>query len=286
MSYRRIAAAWMLMSVCLMPRSVWGEAWQKWMSPEAFEQFSIRASRRVELFQQVWRVDPTAKIFGGTVRDFLWFLRRELASARSASESSATVTRLSGRTIEAQEFIPALSDVDVISSEAMTSVLTDNGHISRIETQPPSRFVPGGQGYEDELTQGSVPIEKLLLGADGFADPEGLSYRAGLAEIYAAKPSVRFDARVVATDRYRNHGNHPVLLVLRYLRQVARAVAALHGNTFIENSVVLSALDLGSASSCQQVVSELLRRPEQLNPFLANPHFLRRFLRKVTDVLR
>ena len=130
------------------------EAWQKWVTPFEFRALAEKTAHNVELFQKIWETDPDAALYGGTSRDFLWFLRKKLSRATSADDLKRIAATLSARAIDAREFIVGNSDVDVITDQRVAEIDFDEALITRIEPISPEWFRLGHPRFEQEARQG------------------------------------------------------------------------------------------------------------------------------------
>lgn len=252
------------------------ESWRQWISVERFKQVAVQAAQRVDLFQKIWQVDPAGQFYGGTSRDLLWFLRRELSKSTSRADLDARIAALLARPIDAREFIVGQSDVDVITNDSMREIDYDKQFITRVEPIDPKWFLPGHDRFTQEATQGGVPVEKIRLGKTGFVLTEGLDSGDGIREIYECRPTMRCDPRIVDTEFYKKHENHPLLLALRYLRQAAIAYFQRFGNEYPTEERLAQVIDRDSMAKVREILGEIRKRPDSLKPFIENSLFLKR----------
>src|SRR5687767_4172754 len=98
------------------------ESWQQWISEAEFRALCETLSHRVDFFEKIWASNPEAQLYGGTSRDFLWFVRGELAKATSKEDLTRRVDALKARKIDVKEFVVGNSDVDVISAKDLTEI--------------------------------------------------------------------------------------------------------------------------------------------------------------------
>ena len=262
------------------------ETWQKYVSLARFKLICVNVSKQVDLFQRIWEKDPQAQLYGGSSRDLVWFVRGKLAKAHNEAEVEAVVHDLMSRPVDAQEFIVGQSDVDVITDNSLRDIDVDPKFITRLENISPGWFKVGGPRFEQEAKQGYVAVEKIRLGSDGFVTTAGLDHGDGIREIYACRPSAHFDPRITETDFYQNHENHPVLLALRYLRQVAIAYYQRYGQDYPNLERLEGLMDPVSREAVRKVFQTLGEDPASLRPFLDNGQFLRRMNKALGKAFR
>lgn len=263
------------------------ERWHEYVSPERFGALALRLAPRVDLFQAIWAVDPDAELYGGTSRDFLWFLRRKFSAARSVDDVDAIVRALEARVIDAREFIAPESDVDVISTKELgDSVLYDPAFVTRIERVGAEWFRPKHPRYEQELQQGGIPVEKIRLGRQGFRAPVDPALAGGVEEIHRGVPTLGYRDTIRDTQFFRDRENHPLLLVLRWLRQTSVAYFQRFGRGAPSEENLREVLDETSIRTAREIVAEALRAPETLRPFFAKESFSKRVNRQVQKSYR
>jgi hypothetical protein len=243
-----------------------------------FAAIGAQLAPRVDLFSSVWDADPDAEFYGGTARDYYWWLRRALASCETAECIEAVIDDLESGPIEARDFLLGETDVDVLGNEAAKRVAFDRSHFTRIDVADRRRFTPGEALFDDERKQGALPLEKLRLGRLGLGAPTP-TFAGGLEDIYAARPRLVLTADVRDTEGYRQRENHPVLLVLRWLRQASVAYAHRRGRSLVDETALRRVLDPEALATASQVAAEIAARPETLSPFLENPRFVQRLNR-------
>ncbi len=57
---------------------------------EEFKSLAEELSHKVNLFKDVWTVDPEAEFYGGTSRDYLYWLKRQFRGATTRAQIDAT----------------------------------------------------------------------------------------------------------------------------------------------------------------------------------------------------
>lgn len=262
------------------------EPWKTWISLDEFKTACVTSSSRVDLFQAIWKKDTKAKLYGGTSRDFAWYVRGKLSGARSAEDARERLEALAQNPIPIGEVVVGESDVDVVSQTDFSDLELESAILTRIEAIPPETFKAGSRDYAREKAQGYLPVEKILLGKRGVDSPEGLEYGDGLREIYDARPTLVFNPAIVETDYYQARTNHPILLVLRYARQVAITYYRLHGKRHPSEKALRTILDPSSVAAVSQIVDDLAAEPAALDAFLANPLFKKRLARQLKKAFR
>lgn len=194
-----------------------------------FEDLAKELSGKVNLFKAVWEKDPEAEFFGGTSRDYLYWLKGKLSSAKNRTEYDKIVSGLrSLQVIDVRDFIIGESDVDIVAKKTV-AVSADDFGVKNIDTISFERFDVNTQAGRDELAQGFIPVEKIRLGKEGVVDNG--RFGNGMGEVYSGKISVKFSspAEFASTRFAKLKLNHPVLLALRYVRLTAMQYAALFG---------------------------------------------------------
>lgn len=263
------------------------EPWQRWVSYERFESLALELAPRVDLFRAIWNVDPDAELYGGTSRDFLWLLRRRLAAATTEAEVEAAIASLRSGPIEVPHFLAPPSDVDVIGNPRIADAVPfDERCVTKIEVHSPKTFEPGTKDFERERDQGGVAVEKIRLAKGRFVDAVDPSLRNGVREIYDGRPTIVVKDSIRQTDMFQRHENHPLLVALRWVRQVAVAYFQRHGKGYPEEAKLETLVDAESARQAQRVLVEVRRHPEHLQPFLENALFVKRLNRLLEKIFR
>src|SRR4051812_36284737 len=89
------------------------------ISENEFRQLAAELAPKVNLFQEVWRQDPSAEFFGGTSRDYLYWLKGQLRGVQNRSELETRIQKLKGRPfVDIREIIIGESDVDVVTQNS------------------------------------------------------------------------------------------------------------------------------------------------------------------------
>ena len=149
---------------------------------QEFEELARDLAPKVNMFREVWQVDPQAEFFGGTSRDFLYWLKGKLRKAPDRASALQMASELRARDlIDVREFILYESDVDVVSKTQLGINATRFG-IKKLDIIGADRFDPTTEAGSSELKQGFIPVEKIRLGKNGFA-PKG-AFGDGIGEIF------------------------------------------------------------------------------------------------------
>ncbi len=236
-----------------------------------FESLANELSRKVNLFKTVWDIDPEAEFFGGTSRDYLYWLKGKLSAASNQSEYDAVVAKLrSLQVIDVRDFIIGESDVDIVA-KTKVPVSAEEFGVKNIDTISFERFDTSTQAGKDEIAQGFIPVEKIRLGKDGVVDTG--RFGNGIGEVYSGKISVVFSSPAeFASTRYAKlRLNHPILLALRYVRLTAMQYAALFGRGHPNKDVLLEMMG-ENKEVVKRVIAEASKK-RSLKEYLENQKF-------------
>ena len=242
------------------------------LSEEEFHALAAEVAPKVNLFRTVWAQDPEAEFYGGTSRDFLYWLKGQFTTVKSRSEALQVVDRLKQtRAIDVRSFIIGDSDVDVISTKTLALNPRDF-EVRKIDSQPVDIFEPHSEAGFNELHQGYAPAEKIRLGRKGVVAFPALGN--GLQEIYRGKLSVHFaSAEDFAKTKYAIEGtNHPSLLALRYMRLLAINYFRTYGKDFPDAAKLEASLDPQTAAAVKKIINSA-RESGELKTFLDNTRF-------------
>ncbi len=225
------------------------------VSRAEFETLAIENARNVDVFGELWSRDPEAKIFGGAARDYLLWLVAEIKSGPEGQSFGAIRQRLATRgSISASEFLRRDSDLDVLS---YNSRLPDGARfgIGKVESIPFNRLDARTDDGRDEIKQGFLPTEKVLLGRSSLTTPS--QFGDGVGEIYSNRPTMKVGSRVEfdSTRFARLKLNHPVLLAARWVRAVSMAYRSHVG---AEMPLDISLVDQASFESAKAAATSAL----------------------------
>ncbi len=206
------------------------------LSRAEFQNLAEELAMKVNLFRDTWEKDPGAEFYGGTTRDYLYWLLGELKQGRTPEE----LRKL--KAIDVREFIIGDSDVDIVSEEHL-DLSPERYGVKKIDSIDADRFKASTDAGKNELQQGFIPVEKIRLGKDGFKTWRGVGN--GINEIYTGKLSVHFATpeEFAGTHYAKQKLNHPVLLALRYLRLVAIDYGKRHGQGYPDTKKLLALVD-------------------------------------------
>lgn len=261
------------------------EPWQRVCDFPCFQGIATRLAGRVDLFEETWRKYPRARFYGGSSRDWAWFVRKQLSPCQDRACIERVEKELLARWIDMKEFVVGESDVDVVEEQAEINVDFDKSHFARIETIRPSWLTPGSPEYLQEAWQGGLPIEKILLGIDGFEKHPVPEFQRGLEEVWKGVPTLRYDPRIEQTKLFQDGGNHPLLLALRYLRQVGVAYHQRFGSGIVQEQLLDHLLDPNSVQAADAILRRIEASPT-LDRFFANPDFVKRLNRQLKRIFR
>jgi hypothetical protein len=247
---------------------------------ERFQSLAVKLAPRVNVFHDLWERDRDALLYGGTPRDFLYWLRGQFADAETDADVAAIEARLltDRRPIDVRAFIVRASDIDIVSARRPLLRAEDYG-VTKIDWIPTSRLES-----DDEQKQGYLPTEKIRLGRRGFV--RDARFGDGVLEIWKGRVTGVFpdDEAFAETKLAREYLNHPVLLALRYLRQVAVSYYYTHGQGYPDTRILFD-MDPRSAEEARRILAEATVRSGGKLPL--TPHLEKEQFRKwFDDVLR
>ncbi len=188
------------------------------VSKKKFTQLGIELLPKVNLFAAVLKADPHAKFFGGTSRDYLYWLMGQFRNLKTTVEIDAKISELKKRPIiDIREILGIESDVDVITQNGL-SINPSTFGVRKIDSISPDRFKKGSELSKNEIDQGFIPIEKIQISQNKIFTPS--VFGDGVEELLTGKLSVHFTEDKAFWNSYyaSKHLNHPVLLAIRYLR--------------------------------------------------------------------
>ena len=241
------------------------------ISIDEFEALAVKLSGKVPLFREIWESDPHAELFGGTTRDYLYWIKGQFKDCATREQALAKVQELEKLSaIDARDFIVGDSDVDVVTHYGV-SVDAGKYGVRKIDSIKPDRFDPETEMGMNEWHQGFIPLEKIRLGSAGFIPWN--QFGDGIGELYSGKPTLHAaDPKVFAQTHYaRQKLNHEVLIALRYLRILAINYYRDHGTAFPDTGTLFS-IDAASAASVRDIMGRTLASPDFVS-YLRRPQF-------------
>src|SRR3989338_7551235 len=85
------------------------------ITAKEFQQLAQELAPKVDLFRDIWEKDPAAEFYGGTTRDFLYWVKGKFRGAESHEQALQVMKQLRQREqIDIKEFLMPDSDVDII----------------------------------------------------------------------------------------------------------------------------------------------------------------------------
>ena len=240
------------------------------LSETEFEQLANDLAPKVNLFADVWKENPAAEFYGGTSRDFLYWVKgkfRGVSSKREAREIAAGLrAQLS---IDVRDFIVGDSDVDVIAESPLQQVRYQDYGIKKLDSITHKILDPSTVEGANEMHQGYIPAEKIRIRRNGIISQMG----DGLEEIYSGRLSVHFSApEEFAKTKFAELGiNHPILLATRYIRLLGINYFNSYGQG-VPNKEILLNIDPETVLRMREVIDPTLDS-KTLQPFIARDKF-------------
>lgn len=244
----------------------------EFLSEAEFSRLAGELAPKVNLFHDTWRENPEAEFYGGTTRDYLYWLKGQFREAGDRGQAMAIYKKLQDLpVIDVREFIIGDSDVDIISSSKL-SLRAEAYGVRKIDYQPFDILDPKTELGQNERAQGYIPAEKIRLAKDGLKKTD---LGDGVKEIYRGKLSVTFSSpEEFAKSKYAKDGiNHPILLAIRYLRLQGINYFKTHGASFPEKEKLMAAMADGAEAAVKKVIRDA-SDPQVLRPYLAREQFL------------
>ena len=256
----------------LMPSAVMGGEAVPHLSLEEFHQLADELAPKVNLFRAVWEENPNAEFYGGTSRDFLYWLKRKFRDLKSRKEATEMMARLRKEdNIDVREFIIGDSDVDVIAKERPTKVQFENYGVKKLDAIPASILDAKTPEGQNELFQGYIPAEKIRIAKSGLV-PSG-NFGDGVGEIYSGKLSIHFapESEFAQTKFAALKLNHPILLATRFIRLLGIDYYNSYGKGH-PDPAKLFRIAPEIVDQLRQVINPILDG-QSLNPFLEKEKF-------------
>jgi hypothetical protein len=243
------------------------------LSETEFRELATELSHKVNLFHDAWIKDPNAEFYGGTSRDFLYWIKGQFKAAHNREEALAIKKRLLATpAIDVKEFLIGDSDVDVVSSSQFALDPKEYG-VRKIDTLSSEIFDPKSELGQNERLQGYIPAEKIRLTHGGFSTANELGN--GLNEIYTGHLTVAFaKPSDFNKSKYAREGlNHPILLALRYLRLQAMDYFQTYGKDLPAPEKLLKRIDPETDKKLREVFEGAIHN-NSLKPNLARYQFV------------
>ncbi len=232
-----------------------------------FESLAADLAVKVTLFRDVWAQDPNAELFGGTSRDFLYWIKGQLRSGKTAGQLRALPS------IDVRDFITGESDIDVLSDRGIRLDAAAYG-VKKIDVIDKSRLDPSTPFGKTERDQGYIPVEKIRVGRSGIVP--WTDFGDGVGEVLSGKLTATFapQATFEQTHYARLGMNHPVLLAMRFLRLLATDYYYENGRSLPDASKLFD-VDPKTAADVKRTLAEAATDPK-LARLLRNPNFAKK----------
>lgn len=260
-----------LILIAVLPQLALG-ALKDVMSQDEFIQLAEDLSKKVNLFAEVWRENPDTRIYGGSTRDYLLWVKRQFKDVKTREQANEVIQNLRARqVIEIKEFLTPQSDIDLIGNLNKQPKPEQFG-IKRVDLHPASYLTIMNDAFVDEIRQGFLPAEKIQLNAQGLKTLK--EFGDGVREIYEG----RFTAQMTSDEVFKSTHwaqkglNHQILLSLRYLRLISNHAYTEFGQDTVEINRILPTLDPKSLQAVEAIVRRCLDGQE-LRPFLQQELF-------------
>ena len=256
--------------VCGLERYSFAAVYQ--ISEAEFRALAKDLGPKVNLFREAWAIDPDAEFFGGTTRDYLYWIKGKFKDANNRADAVKITKQLRALpSIELREFIIGESDVDVITQRTLGLSAGKFG-ITKLDALSPDIFNPTTPAGFNELNQGHIPVEKIRLGKKGLVD--NLPFGDGAKEIYEGKLTVQFPdpKKFIQTTYAVNKENHEILLALRFIRVHAMNYFQTYGQGFPDEATLLAGISKKNKEKLMATV-ELAIKDFSLAPYLEQKRF-------------
>ena len=245
---------------------------QKLITEQELRQLAEDLAPKVNLFADTWKKNPAAEFYGGTTRDYLYWIMGQFRGVTSRADAEQIMKRLRSLSyIQIRDFIIHESDVDVVSDDELNLESKDYG-VKKLDYIRAERFDTRTDAGKNEIDQGFIPLEKIRLSSKGFVKWPQVG--DGIHEIYTDKLSVHFtEPEVFAETRYAKQKlNHPVLMALRYLRLQAIDYYKRHGGGLPDKNILLGSIDPHTAAIIRKIIHDATV-DGSLEDYLKQPKF-------------
>jgi hypothetical protein len=243
------------------------------INPHEFEVLVVELSKKVDVFSAVWRKDKNAEFYGGTTRDFVYWVLGKIRVAKDMREYERIVRDLKALpVIRVREFIFAKSDIDIIANSSYPDVRAADYGVRKIDWMSRESFKSGTNAYYDEINQGYIPIEKIRLSYNGLQ--RGGHVGNGVYEIYSRRLTIHMPdmEQFNQTSRAKQKLNHPILLVLRFIRLLAMDYYYLNGRKAPDAEALIQKVKKHDQETIRRIVQKASDGHELL-PYLKNHMF-------------
>lgn len=270
----------LLFIVTLYSRAVYADSapykpLSEFLTLSEFKTFALEIAIKIPLVNDIWKQDPSAQFFGGMNRDFLFWLKGHFRECTSRSDVESVMKKLRAMDlIGNNEFIAPDADVDIFSGRKGVVVDPKQYSISKLEKIHPDRINPETSSGRDEIRQGFIPAEKILMGREGFTELK--QFGDGVADIFYGKPSITFaEKRDFESTRFAKLKlNHPILLSLRFIRILAMNYFSKYGNAPPGHDTLLEGLKEETSERIKSIAFESVKG-NALTPYLSKDVFVK-----------
>ncbi|MFL5812613.1 MAG: hypothetical protein ACJ763_03475 [Bdellovibrionia bacterium] len=253
--------------------SAFAQSPDKLMSKEEFSALTGELSQKVSLFKDAWKENPQAEFFGGTSRDFIYWVKRQFIGVDTPEQAKKKIEELRSRAIiQPKEFLSMDSDVDIVSDREL-ALNKDIYGLTKIDYIKSERFNPSSAMGKSEIDQGYLPVEKIRIGSKGII--QNRTFGDGMDEIFHGRPTLHVTPKeVFETTHYaKQKANHQILLALRYLRTLSIDYYNSYGQNRPDPKNAFT-FDHESETAAKKIIAQA---KDELAPYFANPQFKKYF---------
>lgn len=264
-----IAAVALLLAAAQTP-TLRAQEKELFVSEREFKQLLEELAPKVNLFKKAWEIDPAAEMYGGTSRDFAYWVIRQFRDVKSESDARNVIAGLRKLPlIDVREFILPESDVDLITAKGHLQIDPNDFGVRKVDRLSPDILNPAAELGYNEVHQGYIPVEKIRITKDGIKSHP--HFKDALAEILSGKITVQFapETEFWATKYAKAGENHPVLLALRYIRTLSVNYYQRYGTEYVKPVEVDAKSD-----EAMKAVMESVKKPHALDAYLKHPRFV------------
>lgn len=240
---------------------------------DEYMDLAAQLAQKVNLFRAIWAQDPNAKIFAGTSRDFLYWVLRQFRGVYLRSDALRIRDELLAReNIDVRDFVFGESDVDVLSWNVLNIDPADF-NVQKVDSIRADRLDPNTTFGKNEIDQGYIPAEKIVIGREGIVHlPQ---FGNGAREIFEGKLTAHFSAPEVfeATHYAQLKINHPLLLGIRFIRLLAADEFNRFGSGVPRRKI--SELMTPETEKLIRDIVEKCLDGRELEPYLKNKQFIK-----------
>ncbi len=241
------------------------------LTREDLRSLATELAPKVDLFREVWAIDPQAEFYAGTTRDFLYWILGHFKGLKTPTEIDRIKKELLARPlIQVREMVGPLSDADIITrNENHFELRGEDFGIRKLDFNSIHRFNPSHEFGQSEIDQGYIPVEKLRLAKTGIVEDK--TFGDGLSELISGKLTITFaDENKFWNTYYAKQGsNHPLLLSIRYLRIISQDYLRRHGSSYPIKEKLFAPMSSDIAQEIKLQIQKALLDPK-FKKFLEN----------------